>query len=94
MCGAGNRIAIYVDTSFGNPTSYTSSSVVATPTVPPIAGWVSSVGDYQNPNCYPDSTTSRVLRADTFTDAAMTVETCVAFAKQGLWRYAGVEYGV
>lgn len=96
-CGDGNQIAIYFNRAFNVPaptTSTTSSASTPIATIPPVSGWVSSVGDYHNPACYVDSTTSRTLRGDSLVDDAMTVEMCVEFARAGQWRYAGVEYGI
>ena len=93
-CGGGNRIGIYFNRAFGSPVATTSSSAAPSATVPPVAGWVPSVGNFDTPGCYPDSVSTRSLRGDTFVDETMTVEKCIAFAREGSWRYAGVEYGV
>ncbi|KAL7941069.1 hypothetical protein V8C42DRAFT_361317 [Trichoderma barbatum] len=57
---------------------------------------VPSVGAYKNTGCFVDSSTARVLVAANSTDhsaTGMTVEKCIAFAQDGGWKYAGVEYG-
>jgi hypothetical protein len=77
LCGAGNRIQVYAD-------------LPAAPTIVP------SVGTFQNSGCFVDSVSARVLVAESTTDLSstgMTVEKCVAFAQEGGWKYAGVEYG-
>lgn len=43
-----------------------------------------------------DSSDARILVADSTEDGSedgMTVEKCVAFASDGAWKYAGVEFG-
>jgi hypothetical protein len=65
------------------------SSSVPTPTLVP------SVGNFENIGCYDDTTTARVLVGNSISDATgMTVENCIAFAQDGSWQYAGVEFGM
>ncbi len=63
---------------------------------PPAPAVVPSVGTFYNSGCFVDSISARDLVAGNKTDQSsteMTVEKCVAFAQDGGWRYAGVEYG-
>lgn len=79
-----------VVTSSKSPTISQSqpSHPVTSPTVVP------QVSSYKAQGCYQDSGDSRVLVADSTTDAnGMTVEKCVAFAQNNNWQYAGVEFG-
>ncbi len=74
----------------GEAPSSTSASPAPTPTV------VSSVGNFQDAGCFFDSTTARVLVADSTSDSSdtgLTVEKCIAFAQNGAWQFAGVEFG-
>jgi hypothetical protein len=58
---------------------------------------VPSVGPYNNVGCFFDTTTARVLAANSSTNltpgTGMTVEKCIAFAQQGAFKFAGVEFG-
>lgn len=100
VCGDRNRIDIYQDLAYTSPastsstatgaSSSSSTSSLPSPTVVP------SVGDFGNTGCFFDSTSAQVLVANSIVDQSatgMTVEKCVAFAQNGSWRFAGVEFG-
>ncbi|KAK0622800.1 hypothetical protein B0T14DRAFT_601476 [Immersiella caudata] len=83
VCGGDHRISIYENTTW-------------TP-LPPPPTTVPSVGSFQNRGCFIDfANGARVLRADSSTQEGgngMTVEKCVALARDAGWRWAGVEFG-
>ncbi|KAK4226037.1 hypothetical protein QBC38DRAFT_529662 [Podospora fimiseda] len=86
ICGGGNRINIYENTTWTESDAPT-----------PNPGLVPKVDNFENIGCYFDSTTARVLRADNTQDASssgMTVEKCVKYAQDNHWRYAGVQFGI
>jgi hypothetical protein len=48
-----------------------------------------------NIGCFEDDTDARILVADSTVDQSetgMTVEKCIAFANDGAWQFAGVEF--
>ncbi|CAG7916266.1 unnamed protein product [Penicillium olsonii] len=70
--------------------SSSSSSIAPTPTIAP------QVDAFTFGGCFVDSSDARILVADSTEDGSsdgMTIEKCVAFADDGAWRYAGVEFG-
>jgi len=84
--GMEDRIIVYEDTAWtGDPEDPDPPS--------PGSAYVPAVGTYEAAGCGYDSTSARVLVADTYQDAAMTVQKCVEFAYEGGFRYAGVEWG-
>jgi hypothetical protein len=104
VCGDGNRINVYLNAAFSSATSSTSSVGVSTATseapistIPPSPTVVPSVGSFHSSGCFFDTTAARVLIADSQTAQGadgMTVEKCIAFAQDGGWKYAGVEFGM
>lgn len=86
VCGGNNRISVYENTTWTPPPP---------PTPPPTT--VPSVGSFQNRGCFVDfANGARVLRADSSTqdgENGMTVEKCIALARDDGWRWAGVEFG-
>jgi len=84
--GMEDRIIVYEDTAWtGDPEDPDPPS--------PGSAYVPAVGTYEAAGCGYDSASARVLVADTYQDAAMTVQKCVEFAYEGGFRYAGVEWG-
>ncbi|KAL5334298.1 hypothetical protein BJX70DRAFT_405543 [Aspergillus crustosus] len=74
-------------TKSSTSTSSTSSSTQPTPTI------VREIGSFTFSACLADSTDDQVLVADSDSSTTgMTPERCVELARDGAWRYAGVEY--
>ncbi|KAL4868867.1 hypothetical protein BDV12DRAFT_196846 [Aspergillus spectabilis] len=74
--------------------STTTSST--TTTLPPTPTTVPQIDRFSFIGCYVDTADARILVADSSEGEnpdGMTVEKCIALAKNGVWRYAGVEFG-
>ncbi|CAK7268592.1 hypothetical protein SEPCBS119000_003139 [Sporothrix epigloea] len=76
LCGAGNRLNVYLQT--GKQTG------------PPVAP--ARVGDYVYRGCYSEGTSGRALAAASFSAANLTQEMCAAFCAQKSYTLFGVEY--
>ncbi len=83
FCGAGNRIELYSTTV--TRTSTAVPSATATLAVKP------TVGDYVFVGCQTEGTAGRALSDKSYTDDAMTLESCAAYCSGST--YFGTEYG-
>ena len=87
-CGASQRMLIYENTTYTPPSSTTTLSG---PTGTPTPTIVASVETFENPTCYTDSASRRILVNGTQSASDMTVAQCIALADG--WKYAGIESG-
>ncbi|KAH0611674.1 uncharacterized protein H6S33_010939 [Morchella sextelata] len=78
ICGGPSALSVYNNTDIG---------AAREPAV--IAG----AGGYVSAGCYAEGVGERALAGAATAASGMTVETCVAFCKEGKYSYAGVEYG-
>ena len=88
LCGAGNRLSVYVKGTTFTTTTETTTSASPSPTAPILQQTIGSATYY---GCMTEATGVRALTGAAYFNSLMTLEMCIADCRG--FAYAGAEYG-